>query len=167
MAWKFRGPQQIRTFIWTILQWRVLSNVERVRRGISDDPSCHICDFHSKDILHILRDCPAVKDVWAQVNPGWSMRGELVGIAYLDCLFGAYGKIRIYTSFKANRELKRNSARILQLGNTFLLFLSRGPFWMSWSTCWSPYLWRIGSSFHWWGNAIRLWTYCSWGSCSW
>lgn len=62
---------------------------------------------------------------------GWSMRGELVGIAYLDCLFGAYGKIRIYTSFKANRELKRNSARILQLGNTFLLFLSRGPFWMS------------------------------------
>ncbi|KAK5785130.1 hypothetical protein PVK06_039682 [Gossypium arboreum] len=32
MAWKFPRPQRIRTFIWTILQGRILSNVERVRR---------------------------------------------------------------------------------------------------------------------------------------
>ncbi|KAG8472413.1 hypothetical protein CXB51_034213 [Gossypium anomalum] len=41
---------------------RVLSNIERVKRGLADDPSCHIYGFHSEDILHILRDCPAAKD---------------------------------------------------------------------------------------------------------
>ncbi|KAK5803306.1 hypothetical protein PVK06_030951 [Gossypium arboreum] len=57
IAWRFPGPQQIRIFIWTILQGRVLSNVERVRKGLSDDPSCLICGFQLEDILHILRDC--------------------------------------------------------------------------------------------------------------
>ncbi|KAK5803269.1 hypothetical protein PVK06_030914 [Gossypium arboreum] len=64
----------VKQFIWgsserkkNIALGRVLSNVERVRRALSNDPSCLIYGFHSKDILHILRDCPAAKDVWAQV----------------------------------------------------------------------------------------------------
>ncbi|MBA0662685.1 hypothetical protein Goklo_006766 [Gossypium klotzschianum] len=46
---------------------RLLSNVERVKRGLVVDPSCSICSFPSEDILHILRDCNATKDVWSQV----------------------------------------------------------------------------------------------------
>ncbi|KAH1096691.1 hypothetical protein J1N35_013612 [Gossypium stocksii] len=51
------------------MQGRILSNVERVRKGILEDPSCHICGFHSEDIVHILQYCSAAKDVWDQVNP--------------------------------------------------------------------------------------------------
>ncbi|XP_052874560.1 putative ribonuclease H protein At1g65750 [Gossypium arboreum] len=61
--WKIRNGRMFGSFL-----GRVLSNVERVRRALSNDPSCLIYGFHSKDILHILRDCPAAKDVWAQVN---------------------------------------------------------------------------------------------------
>ncbi|MBA0598270.1 hypothetical protein Gorai_008041, partial [Gossypium raimondii] len=46
---------------------RLLSNVERVKRGLVVDPSCSICSFPSEDILHILRDCNATKDMWSQV----------------------------------------------------------------------------------------------------
>ncbi|MBA0705225.1 hypothetical protein Golax_017432, partial [Gossypium laxum] len=47
---------------------KTLSNVERVRMGLSNDSFCPICGFHSKDILHILRDCPIAKNIWAQDN---------------------------------------------------------------------------------------------------
>ncbi|MBA0750815.1 hypothetical protein Gogos_002200, partial [Gossypium gossypioides] len=57
----FTGPDKI--------SW-LLSNVERVRRGLTVDPSSTICGFHSEDILHILRDCDVAKDVWNQVIPG-------------------------------------------------------------------------------------------------
>lgn len=70
IVWKYPGPQRIRIFLWIVLQGRFLSNVERVRRGLSDDPSCHICGHISEDVLYILHDCPAVRDVWAKVNPG-------------------------------------------------------------------------------------------------
>ncbi|KAH1122786.1 hypothetical protein J1N35_005946 [Gossypium stocksii] len=36
--------------------------------GLSEDPSCPICGYFLEDSLHILRDCPAAKDVWVQVN---------------------------------------------------------------------------------------------------
>ncbi|MBA0813389.1 hypothetical protein Gohar_027245 [Gossypium harknessii] len=37
---------------------RVLTNSERVRRGIGQDKSCHLCGHEFKDALHVLRDCP-------------------------------------------------------------------------------------------------------------
>lgn len=63
-VWKIPGSQRVCFFIWTALQGRLLSNVERVRRGLAVDPSCPICGYHSKDILHILRDCTIAKEVW-------------------------------------------------------------------------------------------------------
>ncbi|MFQ6670445.1 hypothetical protein Gotur_035360 [Gossypium turneri] len=56
---------------------RLLTNVERVRRGIVVDSSCSICGHDSEDILHIIqdyilhiiRDCTLAKEVWKQVCP--------------------------------------------------------------------------------------------------
>ncbi|MBA0555954.1 hypothetical protein Golob_026099 [Gossypium lobatum] len=38
-----------------------------VKRGLAVDLSCSICGFHSEDILYILKDCNAAKDVWSRV----------------------------------------------------------------------------------------------------
>lgn len=69
-VWKLSGPQRVWFFIWTVLQGRLLSNMERVRWGLAVNPSCPICNFHSEDILHILRDCAIARNVQNQVIPG-------------------------------------------------------------------------------------------------
>ncbi|MBA0670523.1 hypothetical protein Goklo_024295, partial [Gossypium klotzschianum] len=45
---------------------RLLTNAERVRRGLAEDPSCPIYGHSSKDISHIIRDYTLAKEVWKQ-----------------------------------------------------------------------------------------------------
>ncbi|MBA0586918.1 hypothetical protein Gorai_000059, partial [Gossypium raimondii] len=61
------GSHRVKLFILLILNQRLLTNVERVKRGIGHDSSCGICGHHFEDILHVLRDCPAAKEIWTHV----------------------------------------------------------------------------------------------------
>ncbi|KAH1032665.1 hypothetical protein J1N35_044839 [Gossypium stocksii] len=54
--------------------------MERVRRGIDQDPSYLICGHGLEDILHV---CTAAKEVWLQVVPGL-----LSADVDRPCLFG-------------------------------------------------------------------------------
>ncbi|KAL1091080.1 hypothetical protein V6Z11_D07G133500 [Gossypium hirsutum] len=63
------SPQCVRLFLWFVFKQRILTNEERVRRGIGQDPSCSFCHNELKDILHVFRDCPTTKEVWSQVVP--------------------------------------------------------------------------------------------------
>ncbi|KAK8519829.1 hypothetical protein V6N12_003800 [Hibiscus sabdariffa] len=56
-------------FLWLVLRQRLMTNVERVRRGLSSDPSCSSCGCYSETILHILRDCPLVRFFWKSIIP--------------------------------------------------------------------------------------------------
>ncbi|KAA3465251.1 LINE-type retrotransposon LIb DNA [Gossypium australe] len=40
---------------------------KRMRRGIGQSTACAICGHEFEDIAHVLRDCPAAKDVWMHV----------------------------------------------------------------------------------------------------
>ncbi|MBA0765640.1 hypothetical protein Gotri_014800, partial [Gossypium trilobum] len=44
-VWKFLGPQGVRFFLLTILKQRLLTNAERVRRGLAVDHSCQSVDM--------------------------------------------------------------------------------------------------------------------------
>ncbi|GMI72547.1 hypothetical protein like AT5G42905 [Hibiscus trionum] len=46
---------------------KLMTNAERYRRHITVDNSCHGCDTMVEDIMHVLRDCPAARDVWNHV----------------------------------------------------------------------------------------------------
>ncbi|KAK5824613.1 hypothetical protein PVK06_019394 [Gossypium arboreum] len=99
IVWKCPGPQRVRVFLWMVLQGRLLSNVERVWRGILDDSSCLICGHYLEDVLHILRDCPTAKDVCAQVNPTHIIKERVClntdGAVHLDSrLAAAWGIVR-------------------------------------------------------------------------
>ncbi|KAA3479931.1 reverse transcriptase [Gossypium australe] len=48
---------------------RLLTNSERVKRGIAQDVSRLLCGHIKEDILHILRDCPFAKEVWHNIIP--------------------------------------------------------------------------------------------------
>ncbi|KAE8735915.1 hypothetical protein F3Y22_tig00000326pilonHSYRG00020 [Hibiscus syriacus] len=39
-AWDFEGPQRIKQLLWTTLYQRLMTNAERTRRGINNNPSC-------------------------------------------------------------------------------------------------------------------------------
>ncbi|MBA0834875.1 hypothetical protein Goarm_007196, partial [Gossypium armourianum] len=68
IPWKFQGPQRVKVFIWLALKQRLLTNMERVRRGIGSDGSCTVCSFELEDILHAIRDCTAGKEILAQAT---------------------------------------------------------------------------------------------------
>ncbi|MBA0552336.1 hypothetical protein Golob_023157 [Gossypium lobatum] len=48
---------------------RLLTNMDRVRRGIGHNSLCEICGHISKDVLHAIRDCPAARDIWNHLIP--------------------------------------------------------------------------------------------------
>ncbi|MBA0809502.1 hypothetical protein Gohar_025151, partial [Gossypium harknessii] len=63
------GPQRVRFFLWLALKQRLLTNAERARRGLGIDGVCQVCGHGSEDIMHVLRDCPATRDIWNKLIP--------------------------------------------------------------------------------------------------
>ncbi|KAK5835475.1 hypothetical protein PVK06_011164 [Gossypium arboreum] len=61
---KYIGPQRVKVFIWLILKHRLLTNVERIRRGLGSDTACGTCGHHYENILHVLRDCRTARKIW-------------------------------------------------------------------------------------------------------
>ncbi|KAK5836243.1 hypothetical protein PVK06_012017 [Gossypium arboreum] len=69
LPWKFKGPQQVRFFLWLALKQRLLTNAKTARRGVGIDGICQVCGHGSEDIMHELRDCPASRDIWNKLIP--------------------------------------------------------------------------------------------------
>ncbi|KAK8486111.1 hypothetical protein V6N12_010315 [Hibiscus sabdariffa] len=97
--WSLPVTQQIRMFLWLVLRQRLLTNVERVRRGLSSDPSCSCCGCYNESILHILRDCPPVRSIWQSIIPQ----------ADHECFFGASLEHWIVSNIKASRAFGRDT----------------------------------------------------------
>ncbi|KAK8986541.1 hypothetical protein V6N11_010097 [Hibiscus sabdariffa] len=68
-VWSLAVTPRIRMFVWLILKQRLMTNVERCRRGLSSDASCSSCDCVSETIIHILRDCPPTRLFWLSIIP--------------------------------------------------------------------------------------------------
>ncbi|MBA0791934.1 hypothetical protein Gohar_016475 [Gossypium harknessii] len=69
IPWKFQGPQRVGFFIWMTLKDRLLTNVERMKRGLGDNSACGICGHNIEDALHVIGDCYTAKIIWTQVVP--------------------------------------------------------------------------------------------------
>lgn len=65
--WSYQGPHRVRFFLWLAYKQKLLTNLERVRRTIGQTSVCPICQFHTEDVLHVLRDDPAANEVWLQL----------------------------------------------------------------------------------------------------
>ena len=73
-VWKLETLPRIKSFIWRCAHNSVGVKGCLLRRGIGDDDRCPICRVESESILHALRDCARVKDVWIQLGVGWQNR---------------------------------------------------------------------------------------------
>ncbi|KAK5771808.1 hypothetical protein PVK06_048052 [Gossypium arboreum] len=74
MIWKIPSPHRVKHFIWLILKQRLLTNSEKVRRGIEHGASCLSCGHSMEDTLHIFRDCPYTKEILHQLIPASQLR---------------------------------------------------------------------------------------------
>ncbi|KAJ1412732.1 Ribonuclease H domain [Sesbania bispinosa] len=63
-VWFWAGPQRIKTFLWLLASDSLLSNSNRVRRHLTDQASCTLCNHHTESNLHAIRDCSWARQVW-------------------------------------------------------------------------------------------------------
>ena len=60
--WKLKAPQRIRFFLWLVAHGRLMTNTNRVSRGLADDLRCKGCLLKEEDTIHLLRDCKCARD---------------------------------------------------------------------------------------------------------
>ena len=51
-------------FLWLAMQGCLLTNMERLMRGITTYATCQICNCYEEIVLHVLRDCVEAKIIW-------------------------------------------------------------------------------------------------------
>ncbi|CAN1759813.1 Putative ribonuclease H protein At1g65750 [Linum perenne] len=65
-VWKWKGPQRVKLFLWLAVHEKILTNVGRKRRNLTDDENCANCPADAETVLHVLRDCKLAMDIWKQ-----------------------------------------------------------------------------------------------------
>jgi len=63
-VWKVKVPQRCIVFLWLALHDRLLTNVNRAKRGLTISPFCPLCNLEYEDIDHLLRRYPEVMKIW-------------------------------------------------------------------------------------------------------
>ncbi|CAH9131175.1 unnamed protein product [Cuscuta epithymum] len=75
-VWKIRTCEKVRCFLWLVMKNKLLTNVERGKRHISEDTVCPLCNEDEETVLHIIRDCPFAVAVWRKSNLSLPRTGD-------------------------------------------------------------------------------------------
>ncbi|CAN1787168.1 Putative ribonuclease H protein At1g65750 [Linum perenne] len=67
--WRWAGPSRVRHFLWLVAHDRILTNVERRRRHLTDTNECQRCRIGIEDTLHVIQDCRGAREVWSYFIP--------------------------------------------------------------------------------------------------
>ncbi|CAN1187802.1 Putative ribonuclease H protein At1g65750 [Linum perenne] len=67
-VWNWNGPGKVQYFLWLVAQGKLLTNLERKRRHLTDVGSCPRCESEDESILHLFRDCPFARQVWVNLG---------------------------------------------------------------------------------------------------
>lgn len=65
--WKVRTPPRINTFLWKLAHQRLMTNLEQYERGIEPSDLCPRCKNYPESIMHVLRDCEYVLELWEEL----------------------------------------------------------------------------------------------------
>ncbi|KAL5787774.1 hypothetical protein ACOSP7_004723 [Xanthoceras sorbifolium] len=66
--WKLRIPPKLSHFLWLVCHGKILTNLQRNIRGISNDASCPRCNFEVEDMQHLFRNCSTSSIIWEDVS---------------------------------------------------------------------------------------------------
>ncbi|CAN1843405.1 Putative ribonuclease H protein At1g65750 [Linum perenne] len=81
--WKWEGPNKIRHFMWLLNHGKLMTNVERGRRRLTDNLECPHCRGVNEDLNHVFRECSFAAHTWNRVLPQ-ALQGEKRAMAFKD-----------------------------------------------------------------------------------
>ena len=67
LIWSAWAPGKCRFFIWTAILGKILTADALLRRGLENSYFCPLCERNLETPLHLLVDCPWVRDIWSSV----------------------------------------------------------------------------------------------------
>lgn len=67
LAWSWKGPHNIRVFLWLFLYGQLKTKKELHKRHLAVSIHCDRCGGPVEDILHTLRDCVTASRVWSHL----------------------------------------------------------------------------------------------------
>lgn len=80
LIWHWQGPQRVKTCVWLAAKGKLLTNLSRMKRGMTMSGACQLCSSEEESIIHVLRDCGVAQSVLkAMVSPiDWNsfMQGD-------------------------------------------------------------------------------------------
>lgn len=56
----------MKSTLWKSAHGRLLTNSERMKRGIAPNDLCPRCQAYPETLMHMLRDCEYVHDIWSK-----------------------------------------------------------------------------------------------------
>ncbi|OMP05897.1 hypothetical protein COLO4_08472 [Corchorus olitorius] len=62
--WKCKIQPKVQTFLWLAFNNRILCNVNRRNRNLTNDPKCSICGANAETVVHVLRDSKDAVAIW-------------------------------------------------------------------------------------------------------
>ena len=71
--WKIQLPPRVKAFFWLLGQNKLLTNAQRFRRSMTNDPTCSYCGCTWEDSIHCMRGCTRAKSLLDGLGiPPWS-----------------------------------------------------------------------------------------------
>jgi hypothetical protein len=66
--WKLKIPEKVQLMIWQIWHDCLPTNSLHFKQHLTSSSTCYCCNKEEEDILHCLRDCVHVKNVWETLS---------------------------------------------------------------------------------------------------
>ena len=66
--WKLKNLPKINLFLWKCFHNSIPVKIILAHRGIQLSPACDICNDQLETISHVLRECIAAQEIWAESN---------------------------------------------------------------------------------------------------
>ncbi|PRQ55177.1 putative reverse transcriptase zinc-binding domain-containing protein [Rosa chinensis] len=66
--WNLQLPPKLKTFTWIVCHDKILTNVQRAKRNLTNENSCPLCHQAPETLAPLFRDCPAVQVIWNSFN---------------------------------------------------------------------------------------------------
>ena len=67
-VWKANILPRIQTFVWMCLHSSIGVKECLTKRGVPVDPTCPLCLCEFESIIHALRDCRIIRNIWTQLG---------------------------------------------------------------------------------------------------
>ncbi|KAL4355424.1 hypothetical protein GQ457_06G013310 [Hibiscus cannabinus] len=136
--WSLQVPQRIRCFLWLACRQKLMTNLERCKRKLTNDSFCPLCNREVETIIHTLRDCVYLRQYWRRIVPqallnaffSSSVQGWLCQNLYSNILFRANLPWKlVFSSILWHTWKNRNDAIFTGISSTFEQVFSRGIAW--------------------------------------